>query len=155
MMEIKVQHEDPSIQTSPLLTVPISVILESSTALVTTIPPPIPPFIPLPQQSTPIPTPTTIEATISTTILPDSTTLTTIHQRVSDLEKEVKILKDINHDLAIIAVKKSKVPSGVKECLRTNLDDTFEKSIVEDENAMDKGVADRLKKRKPDDANKD
>ncbi|GKC94488.1 hypothetical protein Tco_1159930 [Tanacetum coccineum] len=252
MMEIKVQHEDPSIQTSPLLTVPISVILKSSTAPVTTIPPPIPPFILLPQQSTPIPTPTTTEATISTTILPDSTTLTTIHQRVSDLEKEVKILKDINHDLSIIAVIKFEVLSAVKECLGTNLDDTLEKvikkqlakfiqehsvpaaaiadainkqldshksvvdirkikmekagkqpetkytiissdttelqefdqkitlfetmtktksfnkntkhralyhylmqSIVEDEDAMDKGVADRLKKRKPDDTNKD
>ncbi|GJW59624.1 hypothetical protein Tco_0108959 [Tanacetum coccineum] len=47
MMDIKVQHEDPSIQTSPLLTVPVTVIPETSSAPVTTIPPPIPPFISL------------------------------------------------------------------------------------------------------------
>ncbi|GJT30768.1 hypothetical protein Tco_0911043 [Tanacetum coccineum] len=155
MMEIKVQHENLSTQTSPLLTVPVLVILESSTAPAITIPPPIPPFIPFPQQSTPILAPTTTEATISITSVPDSTTRTAIYQRVFDLEKEVKILKDINHDLAILVAIKSEVPSVVKECLRTNLDDTIEKSIIEDKDAMDKGVADRLKKRKPNDANKD
>ncbi|GJY33751.1 hypothetical protein Tco_0418220 [Tanacetum coccineum] len=129
MLEIKVQHEYPSIQTSPLLTVPVSIIPESSIALATTIPPPILLFIPLPQQSTPIPTPTTIEATILTTTVLDSSTLTAIHQRVSDLEKEVKILKDINHDSAILVAIKSEVPSTVKECLGTNLDDTLEKVI--------------------------
>ncbi|GJY91179.1 hypothetical protein Tco_0506375 [Tanacetum coccineum] len=48
MMNIKVQHEDPSSQTSPLLIVHVLVIPESSTAPATTIPPPIPSFIPLP-----------------------------------------------------------------------------------------------------------
>ncbi|GKD73146.1 hypothetical protein Tco_1331428 [Tanacetum coccineum] len=120
MMEIKVQHEYPSSQTSPLLTVPVSIIPKSSTAPATTIPLPIPPFIPLPQQSTPIPTPTTI---------------------------------------------KSEVPTIVKEYLGTSLDDTLHKhkalyhalmeSILEDEDAMDKGVADKSKKRKPDDADRD
>nr|GEV87662.1 hypothetical protein [Tanacetum cinerariifolium] len=145
MMEIKVQHKD----------------------LTTTIPLPIPPFNPLPQQSTPIPTPTTIEETISSTIVPDSTTLTAIHQRVSDLEKEVKILKDINHDSTILAAIKSKVPYAVKECLVTNLDDTIKKMIkkqlaefiqeysIPAADAMDKGVVDMLKKRKPDDTDKD
>ncbi|GJY51652.1 uncharacterized mitochondrial protein-like protein [Tanacetum coccineum] len=137
MMEIIVQHEDPSIQTSPLLTVPISIIPETSTAPATTIPPPIPPFIPIPQQSTPIPTPTTTETTTSTTTIPNSTTLSAIHQRVSDLEKEVTILKDINHDSAMA------------------LYHALMESIIEDEDAMDKCVADRLKKRKPDDADKD
>ncbi|GJS69315.1 hypothetical protein Tco_0702156 [Tanacetum coccineum] len=67
------------------------------------------------------------EATILTTTAPDSTTLTSIHQRVSDLEKEVKILKDINHDSIILAAIKSKVPTTVKECLGTNFDDTLKK----------------------------
>ncbi|GJR25091.1 hypothetical protein Tco_0973618 [Tanacetum coccineum] len=131
MMEIKVQHKDPRIQTSPLLTVPISVIPETSTAPATTIPPPIPPFIPLQQQSTPIPIPTTTEATTSTSFIPDSTTLTAIHQRVSDLEKEVKILKDINHDSAILTVVKSEVQSVVQECLGTTLDDTLKRIKME------------------------
>ncbi|GKB44514.1 hypothetical protein Tco_0889456 [Tanacetum coccineum] len=40
MIDIKVQHEDPSIQTSPLLTVPVTVILETSTAPAITVTPP-------------------------------------------------------------------------------------------------------------------
>ncbi|GJY69519.1 hypothetical protein Tco_0472501, partial [Tanacetum coccineum] len=183
------QHEDPRIQTSPLLTVPISVIPETSTAPATTIPPPIPPSIPLQQQSTPIPIPTTTEATTSTSFIPNSTTLTAIHQRVSDLEKQVKILKDINHDSAILTAIKSEVPSVVKKFLGIDLDDTLKRIKMEKEGKqqetkyiitssdtaelqefdqkrtlfetmtktrfLDKGVADRLKKRKPDDADKD
>ncbi|GJU81900.1 hypothetical protein Tco_1284265 [Tanacetum coccineum] len=125
MMDIKVQHKDPSIQTSPLLTVTVTVILETSSAPATTIPLPIPPFITLPQQSKLIPTPTTTEATTSTTTAADSTTLT------------------------------SEVPIIVKEYLGTSLDDALHKSILEDEDAMDKGVTDKLKKRKPDDTDRD
>ncbi|GJV81872.1 hypothetical protein Tco_1517742 [Tanacetum coccineum] len=129
MMDIKVQHEDPSIQTSPLLTVPVTVIPKSLTALATTIPPPILPFIPLPQQSTPIPTPTTTEATISTTSTLDSSTLTAFHQRLSDLENEVKTLRNFDHSLAIRASIKSEVPTVVKEYFGTNLDNTLHKVI--------------------------
>ncbi|GJS29255.1 hypothetical protein Tco_0489875 [Tanacetum coccineum] len=129
MMDIKVQHEDPSSQTSPLLIVPVSVITEFLAAPAITIPPPIPPFIPLPQQSTPIPTPTTTEATISTTSAPDSSTLTAIHQRLSDLENEVKTLRNVDHNSAIHAAIKSEVPTIVKEYLGTSLDDTLHKVI--------------------------
>ncbi|GKD08366.1 hypothetical protein Tco_1188051, partial [Tanacetum coccineum] len=48
MMDIKVQHEDPSSQTSPLLTVLVTVIPETSSTPATTIPLPILPYIPLP-----------------------------------------------------------------------------------------------------------
>ncbi|GJX31898.1 hypothetical protein Tco_0241753 [Tanacetum coccineum] len=57
--------------------------------------------------------------------------------------------------IPLISMIKSEVPNVVKEFLRTNLDDALYKSIIEDENVMDKGVADQLKKRKPDDADKD
>nr|GEV79190.1 hypothetical protein [Tanacetum cinerariifolium] len=64
---------------------------------------------------------------------------------------------------------KSEVFNTVKEFLGTNLDEALYKvlkkhdvgiikefsSIIEDENAMGKGVADQLKKRKPDDGEKD
>ncbi|GKB77624.1 hypothetical protein Tco_0944519, partial [Tanacetum coccineum] len=109
MMDIKVQHEDLSSQTSPFLTIPVLVIPESLRAPATTIPPPMPPFIPLQQQSTPIPTPTTIEATISTITAPNSTTLTAIHQRLSDLENEAKTLKNVDHSSTLLATIKSKV----------------------------------------------
>ncbi|GKE22210.1 hypothetical protein Tco_1433722 [Tanacetum coccineum] len=129
MMDIKVQHEDLSSQTSPLLTVPILVVLESSTAPATTIPPPIPPFIPFPHQSIPIPTPTTTEATISTTSAPDSSTLTAIHQRLFDLENDIKILRNVDHSSVIRAAIKFEVPTVVKEYIRTSLDDTLHKVI--------------------------
>nr|GEW80025.1 hypothetical protein [Tanacetum cinerariifolium] len=184
MMEIQVQHENPSYQTSPLLTIPVLVILKSLTTPTTTISPPVPPFIPLPQQSTLIPTPTTTYSTILAPAVPNSINLMAVHQGLSDLEKEVKILKDINHQSVILAAIKSEVPYAIKECLGTNLGDTLKKkralfetmtktksfnkntkhkslyhaimeSILKDENAMDKGVADRLKKRNPNDADKD
>nr|GEU52753.1 hypothetical protein [Tanacetum cinerariifolium] len=186
----------------------------------TTIPPHILPFIPFPQQSTLIPTPIT-EETILTTSAPDSETLYAIHQRLSDLENEVKTLKNVDHRSAIHATIKSEVPSIVKEYLETSLDDTLHKksavnirkikmeqarkqqetkytitsfdtaelqefyqkrtlfetmtktksfnkntkhkalyhafmeSIFEDEDVIDKGVVDKSKKRKPDDADKD
>ncbi|GJV05234.1 hypothetical protein Tco_1338803 [Tanacetum coccineum] len=129
MMDIKVQHEDPSIHTSPLLTVPVTVILKSSTAPATTIPLPIPPFILLQQQSTPIRTPKTTEATISTTSASDFSTLTAFHQRLSDLENEVNTLRNVDHSSAIRATIKSKVPTVVKEYIGTNLDDTLHKVI--------------------------
>ncbi|GJY72743.1 hypothetical protein Tco_0477174 [Tanacetum coccineum] len=183
MMEIKVQHKNPSIQTPPLLTVHVSVIPESSTALATTIPPPIPPFIPLPQQLTPIPTLTKIEATTSKTVIPDSTTLSAIYLKQSDLEKEYlgtslddslyKVLQRYSTDL----LKEHSVPADVVEKLKQqyipqtrskDICKSFNKntnhkalyhalieSILEDEDAMDKGVADKSKNKKPDDADKD
>nr|GFA87739.1 hypothetical protein [Tanacetum cinerariifolium]GFA99008.1 hypothetical protein [Tanacetum cinerariifolium] len=106
------------------------------------------------------------------------------------MEKEVKILKYINHDSVILVTIMYEVPAVVKEYLGTSLDDTLHKhqkpqksvadirkikmeharkqntknkalyhalmeSILKDEDAMDKRVVDRLKKRKPDDVDKD
>nr|GEV94236.1 retrotransposon protein, putative, Ty3-gypsy subclass [Tanacetum cinerariifolium] len=139
----------------------------------TTIPPPIPPFISIRQQSPPIQTPTTIEATTSTTIVHDFETLLAIHLKVSDFEKEVKELKNVDHSLALCAAIKFEVLDAIKEYLRTSLDDALymvlqrhtadlskEHSVLADSlflrmkrDAMDKGVADKSKKRKPDDAN--
>ncbi|GKA98122.1 hypothetical protein Tco_0826016 [Tanacetum coccineum] len=74
------------------------------------------------QQSTPIPTPTTIEATISTTTAPDSSTLTAIHQILSDMENEVKTLRNVDLSLAIRAqsklIKEHYVPADVVDVLQ-------------------------------------
>ncbi|GKE43845.1 hypothetical protein Tco_1471129, partial [Tanacetum coccineum] len=145
--------------TSPLFTVHVTVILETSSALVTTIPLLIPPFITLPQQSTPIPTPesstaptttitsllssifpnlqqltpiltpTTTKATTSTTVVPDLETLSAIYQRLSDIENEVKTLRNVDHSSTIRAAVKSEVPIVVKEYLGTSLDDALHKAI--------------------------
>ncbi|GJS18663.1 putative reverse transcriptase domain-containing protein [Tanacetum coccineum] len=86
----------------------------------TTIPPPISPFIPLPQQSTPVPTLTTTKATISTTFSPDSSTL---------LLSIKYLLTNVDHNSAIHAAIKFEVPTVVKEYLGTSLDDTLHKVI--------------------------
>ncbi|GJV33932.1 hypothetical protein Tco_1394332 [Tanacetum coccineum] len=129
MMDIKVQHEDLSIQTSPLFTIHVLVISETSTAPAITIPPHILPFIALPQQSTPIPTPTSTEATISTTSAPNSKTLSAVHLRLSNIEKEVKELKNVDHSSALLATIKSEVPTFGKEDLETSLDDALYKML--------------------------
>ncbi|GJX10087.1 hypothetical protein Tco_0199946 [Tanacetum coccineum] len=172
------------------------------------------------QQLTPIPTPTTTEATTSTTAVPDFETLSAFQQRITDLEKDVKELKTIDHSAALLSTIKSKVSNAIKEYLGTSLNDALYKvlkkhdvdiikehsvlteiikrlrqqyvpkkstediikikmkharkqqsfnrspkqralynalmeSILEDEDAMDEGVTDKLKKMKQDDADKD
>ncbi|GKD52399.1 hypothetical protein Tco_1281375, partial [Tanacetum coccineum] len=77
--------------------------------------------------------------------------------RVSDLEKEVKELRNFDHSTTLLATIKSEVPIGVKEYLGTNLGDTLHKSILADEDAMNQGVADldKQKKRKHVDGDRD
>ncbi|GJZ69935.1 hypothetical protein Tco_0633485 [Tanacetum coccineum] len=189
MMDLKVQHEDPSIQTSPLLTIPIFVIPKSSTAPATIITSLLSSLFLNLQQSTPISTPTTTEATTSTNIVPDSETLSAIHQRLSDVENEVKTLRnqpkpqksvaDIckikieqagKHQEPKYTIVSSDVDALPEFDQKRTLFETMTKtksfeqnskhkglyhalieSILEDEDAMDKGVADKLKRRKPDD----
>ncbi|GJY07699.1 hypothetical protein Tco_0374753 [Tanacetum coccineum] len=92
------------------------------------------------------------------------------------MENEVKTLKNIDHSSAIPTVVKSEVLTIVKEYLETSLDNALHKalqrhtvelvkehsiladatdSILDDEDVMDKGVADKLKKRKSDDTDRD
>nr|GEX82191.1 putative reverse transcriptase domain, ribonuclease H-like domain, aspartic peptidase domain protein [Tanacetum cinerariifolium] len=141
-----------------------------------------------------IPTPTTTESTTSTTVALDSETLTALHQRITDLEKDVKELKDVDNSTKVISTIQFEVPKAVKEYLRSSLDDAMHKqvsketitsfdtialaefdqkttlfetmtksksfnkspkqialyhalieSILEDEDAMDEGVVDKLK----------
>nr|GEY54573.1 hypothetical protein [Tanacetum cinerariifolium] len=54
-------------------------------------------------------------------------------------------------EFSYYAAIKSEFPTVVKEYFRASLDDTLHK----DEDAMDKGVAEKLKKRKPDDSDRD
>ncbi|GJX27824.1 hypothetical protein Tco_0235903 [Tanacetum coccineum] len=92
MMNVKVSHEETSTQTPSLLIVPVTVILETSTAAATTVPPTIPPFTPIPQLSTLTPTPTTKETT-SPPALPKFSSLFRFDQRVSALEKDLSQFK--------------------------------------------------------------
>ncbi|GJT19507.1 hypothetical protein Tco_0878213 [Tanacetum coccineum] len=123
ILDINVQHEVPC--TSPLLTIPISVIPKhivfhpSETVIAapaTTITYLLSSLFPSLQQSIPIPTPTNTEAT-STIAVPESETLYAIHQRITDLEKDVKGLKSVNNSTTVTLAIKSEVPNAIKEYL--------------------------------------
>ncbi|GJU92723.1 hypothetical protein Tco_1317479 [Tanacetum coccineum] len=88
---------------APLLDVLASVIPRTPT---TPTPPPIP--------TTTI---TTTEAPASTFVNPKFETLSALHLRVSDLEKEVKELKQADHSTTLRASIRSEVPSAVNEYL--------------------------------------
>ncbi|GJX57325.1 hypothetical protein Tco_0287222 [Tanacetum coccineum] len=91
-MDVHVHHEVPSNQTPTLLTVPVSVITESSPIFTTIIPQSLPSFTPPPQQSTPTPPPTT-EATNPLSTLLNFASVFQFNNRVTTLEKEVAELK--------------------------------------------------------------
>nr|GEW10260.1 hypothetical protein [Tanacetum cinerariifolium] len=86
-------------------------------------------FIPISQQSTPIPTTTTTKATTSTIAVPGFETLSATHLRVSNLEKEVRELKHVDHPTTPLATIRSELPSTVKEYLGTNLGDAVQKVL--------------------------
>ncbi|GKB68569.1 hypothetical protein Tco_0929981 [Tanacetum coccineum] len=87
-MDFLVKHEVPSNQTPTLLTVPVSVITESSPVYTTIIPQSLPSFTPPPQQSTPTPPPIT-EVTNPPSELLNFASVFQFNNRVTTLEKEV------------------------------------------------------------------
>ncbi|GKA75826.1 hypothetical protein Tco_0782204 [Tanacetum coccineum] len=146
-------------RTSPILTIPIFVIPEHIifhlsktviTASATTITSLLSSLFPSLQQSIPIPTPTNTEAT-STIAVPESETLYVIHQRITDLEKDVKGLKSVNNSTTVTSAIKSKVPNAIKEYLESSLDDALYKVIqkhptdIIKEHSVLTEIAERLK----------
>ncbi|GJT38991.1 hypothetical protein Tco_0938856 [Tanacetum coccineum] len=91
-MDVHVHHEVPSKQIPTLLTVPISVITDSSPVYSTVIPQSSPSFAPPPLQSTPTSPPTT-EATNPLSTLLNFRSVFQFKNRVITLEKEVYELK--------------------------------------------------------------
>ncbi|GKB57625.1 hypothetical protein Tco_0913811, partial [Tanacetum coccineum] len=89
LLDINVQHEVS--RTSPLLTIPVSL---------------------QPQ------------LTIS-----ESETLAAFHQRITDLEKDVKEIKSVDHSATLLSTIKCEVPNVVKEYLGTSLDDALHKVL--------------------------
>ncbi|GJW64744.1 hypothetical protein Tco_0116628 [Tanacetum coccineum] len=91
-MDVHVHHEVPSKQTPTLLTVPVSVITDSSRII---IPQSLPSFTPPPQQSTSTPPPT-IEATNPQSALPNFASVFQFNNKVTALENKVAELKKEN-----------------------------------------------------------
>ncbi|GJZ11288.1 hypothetical protein Tco_0546047 [Tanacetum coccineum] len=91
-MDVHVYHEVPSGQTPTLLTIPVSVVTESSPVYTTNIPQSLQSFTPLPLLSTPTP-PLITEATNPQSTLPDFAYVFQFNNRVTTLEKDVSELK--------------------------------------------------------------
>ncbi|GJW31230.1 hypothetical protein Tco_0051262 [Tanacetum coccineum] len=165
MMDFKVQHEDPTIQTSPLLTVPVMVIPESLTASATTIPSPISPFIPLKtlrnvDHSSAIhatiksEVPTIVKEYLGTNL--DDTLQKVIQRHAAELIKEHFVPADVVEKRAMfetITTSKTFNKHPKHKDLYHPLMEYM--SIIADEDVTDKGVADIQKKRKPYDADRD
>ncbi|GJZ26015.1 hypothetical protein Tco_0570268 [Tanacetum coccineum] len=88
-----------------------------------------------PTPTTPTPPPilittiTTTKAPTSTYVNPESETLSALQLIVSDLEKEVKELKQADHSTTLHALIRSKVPSAINEYLGSILGDALQKEI--------------------------
>ncbi|GJR27077.1 hypothetical protein Tco_1103309 [Tanacetum coccineum] len=115
-LDVHVHHEVPRTQAPTLLTIPVSVITESSPVL-TNIPQSSQTFTPPPILTTPTPPPT-IETTNPLSTLPDFASVFRFNDRITTLEKEVaKLKKDPLH---------TQVTTLVDEHLDTRLGETRE-----------------------------
>ncbi|GJY22217.1 hypothetical protein Tco_0394783 [Tanacetum coccineum] len=115
-LDVHVHHEVPRTQAPTLLTIPVSVITESSPVF-TNIPQSSQTFTPPPILTTPTPPPT-IETTNPLSTLPDFASVFRFNDRITTLEKEVaEIKKDPLH---------TQVTSLVDEHLDTRLGETRE-----------------------------
>ncbi|GKD16731.1 hypothetical protein Tco_1205889, partial [Tanacetum coccineum] len=116
LLDVHVHHEVPRTQTPTLLTIPVSVITESSPTY-TNIPQSLQTFTPSPILTTPTPPPT-IETINPLSNLPDFASIFRFNDRITTLEKEVaEIKKDPLH---------TQVTSLVDEHLDTRLGETKE-----------------------------
>ncbi|GKB84353.1 hypothetical protein Tco_0956625, partial [Tanacetum coccineum] len=121
------QHEVP--RTSPLLTIPVSVIpkhtvFHPSETVTTTLAPTISSLLsslyPALQQITPILTLTNTKATTLTIAVPESKILSAMHQKITDLENDVKEIKNVDDSLEILSTINFEVLNAVKEYLGTS-----------------------------------
>ncbi|GJR28016.1 hypothetical protein Tco_1104248 [Tanacetum coccineum] len=131
---------------------------------------------PVLQQPTPIPTtittpPINTEALAITTAIPEITPFIALQLRVVKLEQDMSEVKKFDHSADVLASIQSQVPPVVDKYLGTKLDDALLKTLerhtadlvekysriifhalmealIEDENAMDKEVADTVKDHK-------
>ncbi|GJV03906.1 hypothetical protein Tco_1337475 [Tanacetum coccineum] len=105
-------------------------------------------FIPLPQQTTPTPTPTT-EATTFAPALPDFSALFQFNNRVSALETEISQLKQADQSTQLLETVKSQVSVLVNDRLDTRLGDTKEKFMEVVSNSMMAKISEQVKIKLP------
>nr|GEZ48097.1 hypothetical protein [Tanacetum cinerariifolium] len=163
-----------SVNSKPSVLIPVQET--SSTAPVTTLPLPFVSTTPhVPQQTiTPILTPPIIiDAPIITSAIPESDALSAVHLRVKKLKKDVFELKKIDHSAKSLASLKLQVPMSIDKATLKEYDQkialyqtmhenkSFKRNnanhrlyhalmeaLIEEENAMDKRVANTVKDHK-------
>ncbi|GJY26226.1 hypothetical protein Tco_0400952 [Tanacetum coccineum] len=118
LMDTTVRTEEPSSQKSTLFTVPITVIP-------TTIPLPPHFFNPLPQQTTPTPTPTASEVTTAFPALPDFASVFRFKDRVTNLERDLSEMKQVDQYAQSI----SSIPAIVDRYMDNKLGEAIHKAI--------------------------
>ncbi|GKA09974.1 hypothetical protein Tco_0689407 [Tanacetum coccineum] len=106
LMNVKTHQEDSSTQAPPLLIIPVTAIPETSFVTSTTVPPTIHLITPIPQQTTPTPTPTTEPTTSLIPTLSDFSSLFGFDQRVLVLEMEISQFKQVDHSAQLLATIK-------------------------------------------------
>nr|GEW54996.1 hypothetical protein [Tanacetum cinerariifolium] len=112
-------------------------IVHNEITSATTIPPPPPLFNPLQQEATPTPTETTSEATTSFTSHPDFTSVFKFNERVTNLEKDLLEIKQVDQEEAqakkreYIELVDSTVRSIIKEEVNTQLPQILQQAISE------------------------
>ncbi|GJR00579.1 hypothetical protein Tco_0523563 [Tanacetum coccineum] len=139
IMNFKVRHEEPSTQTPPLLNVPVTVILKTSSAAGSTIPPTILPITPLQQQSTPTPTPAPTTTTTVTSIpaLQDFSSLFRFDQRLQilamvDAQLSTRLEDSIKKSFGSYTAKFEKKAKDERKRY-IDLVEKFVKEIIKDE----------------------
>ncbi|GKF15051.1 hypothetical protein Tco_0056513, partial [Tanacetum coccineum] len=84
-------------------------------------------------------------------LIPESETLFALYQRITNLEKDVKELKNVDNSTTVISTIKSEVPNVVKEYLGSSLDDALYKVIqkysidIFKEHSVSAAIVERLK----------
>ncbi|GKB63822.1 hypothetical protein Tco_0920008 [Tanacetum coccineum] len=115
--------DETSSQTSSLFIVPVTAILEITSA--TTVPPPPPFFNPLQHEATPTPTPTTSKATTSTPALLDFASIFKFNKRVTNLEADLSEMKQVDQ----YAKAFSSIPAIVDRYMDNKLREAINKAI--------------------------
>nr|GEU48361.1 hypothetical protein [Tanacetum cinerariifolium] len=112
LLDIQIQQEIPNIQQESFHAVKVSIILEPIQ-----IPPSTPPAPPLPATVIPF------------SPAPNSKAFNDVFQRVSELEKDVKELKQVDHSTTILESIKSEVSEAVNEYLGSTIGDALQKAL--------------------------
>ncbi|GKA84931.1 hypothetical protein Tco_0806585 [Tanacetum coccineum] len=172
LLDIHIQHEtsqthSPSVQKISVLVIPETTNLPpipeitSETQVLTVVPSPqvTPIILTMQQIAKPIPTPPIItDALTVTNAVPESNALTVVELRVAKLEKDMSELKTVDHSSEALAhlpeLTKKPTPTAKQESKKIPSEILkIKKEQAENENVMDKEVADTVKdhKRKHDD----